>query len=116
MTKKAKKRGPKKPRVVWVGSTSITPISAKEHREIAKRIRKHREQLRKVYLEVHGKVVDFITHTITDGTLYFSVHFKDKTNFSIRYGCDMFVVGVDLSDWRDGNYNIIREYMKPIPR
>jgi hypothetical protein len=21
-----------------------------------------------------------------------------------------------LSDWRDGNYNLIREYMKPIPR
>ena len=60
--------------------------------------------------------MEFITHTVTDGTLYFSVCFKDKTNFSIRYGCDMFVVGVDLSDWQSGDYHIIREYMRPIPR
>jgi hypothetical protein len=60
--------------------------------------------------------VDFITHTVTDGTLHFSVRFKDKTNFSIRYGCDMFIAGTDLSDLRSGVYHIIREYMKPIPR
>jgi hypothetical protein len=111
-----KKRGPKKPKVVWVGSTPITRISAKEQRELAKRIKKRYEKLRKVYREVHGKTVDFITHTIDDGTLYFTVRFKDKTSFCLRYGCDMFIVGADLSDWRDGNFNIIREYMKPIPR
>ncbi|MBS1867946.1 MAG: hypothetical protein JSS69_18705, partial [Acidobacteria bacterium] len=60
------------------------------------------------------KVVDFITHTIDDGTLYFTVRFADKTSFCLRYACDMFVASADLSDWRDGNYNIIREYMKPI--
>ena len=27
-----------------------------------------------------------------------------------------FVVGADLSDWKTGNDDIIREYMKPIPR
>ena len=111
-----KKRGPKKPKVVWVGSTPITPISAKEHRELEKRIKKRQEEMRKVYPEVHGKVVDFITHTIDDGTLYFTVRFKDKTSFCLRYACDMFIVGADLSDWRDGNFNLIREYMKPIPR
>ena len=111
-----KKRGPVKVPVVWVGNTPITPFTAKEHREIEKQIARRQEQLRNVYPEIHGKVVDFITHTVTDGTLYVSIHFKDRTNFSIRYGCDMFVVGVDLSDWRDGNCNIIREYMKPIPR
>jgi hypothetical protein len=112
----AKKSGPKNPKVVWVGSTPVTRISAKEQRKLAEQVKQRHEHLRTVYPEVHGKVVDFITHTITDGTLYFSVHFKDKTNFSIRYGCEMFVVGMDLSDWRDGNYNLIREYMKPIPR
>lgn len=91
-------------------------ITAKERREIAKRTKQRQEELRKRYPEVHGKVVDFITHTIDDGTLYFSVRFTDKTSFCLRYGCDMFVVGADLSDWRNGNYNIIREYMKPIPR
>jgi hypothetical protein len=42
-----KKRESKKPRVVWVGSTPITPFTAKEHREIDKHIKKHQEQLRK---------------------------------------------------------------------
>jgi hypothetical protein len=91
-------------------------ITAKERREIARRTKQRQEELRKRYPEVHGKVVDFITHTIDDGTLYFSVRFTDETSFCLRYGCDMFVVGADLSDWRSGNYNIIREHMKPIPR
>ena len=93
-----KKRGPEKPKVVWVGSTPITPITAKEHRELAKRIRKRREKLRKVYPEVHGKVVDYISHSIDDGTLCMSVCFKDKTIFSFRFACEIFIVGADLSD------------------
>ena len=111
-----KKRGPEEPEVVSVGSTPIRRITAVERREIGQRIKKQRKQLREKYPEVRGKVVDFITYTIDDGTLYFTVRFKDKTSFSLRYACDMFIVGADLSDWRDGNYNLIREYMKPIPR
>jgi hypothetical protein len=68
------------------------------------------------YPEVHGKVVDFITHTIDDGTLYFTVRFTDQTSFCVRYACDMFAVGAELSDWQSGGFHIIREYMKPIPR
>jgi len=30
-------------------------------------------------------VVDFITHTIDNGTLYFTVRFTDQTSFSVRY-------------------------------
>ena len=105
----------KKRKVVWVGSTPITPIGAAEHRRLEKRIKKKHEKLRRRYPEVHGKVVDFINHTIADGTLYFSVRFKDKTNFSLRYSCGMFVVGADISDMSTGDLEIIREYMKPIP-
>jgi hypothetical protein len=68
------------------------------------------------YPEVHGKVVDFITHTIDDGTLYFTVRFMDQTSFCVRYACDMFAVGAELSDWQTGDFHIIREYMRPIPR
>jgi hypothetical protein len=113
MTKRADR---KKPKVVWVGSPPIARISAKKQRELATRVKKRCEKLRKVYPEVHGKVVNFITHTIDDGTLYFTVRFKDKSSFCLRYGCDMFIVGADLSDWHDGNFNLIREYMKPILR
>jgi hypothetical protein len=106
----------KKPKVVWIGSTPITPISVKERRKIDKRIKKRYERLRRRYPEVHGKVVDFISHSIEDGTLYFSVHFKDKTDFSLRYACDMFVVGADFCDFKTGDFEMIREYMRPIPR
>ena len=71
---------------------------------------------RRRYPEVHGKVVDFITHSIEDGTHYFSVRFKDKTDFSLRYACDMFVVGADFCDFKTGDFEMIREYMRPIPR
>jgi len=42
--------------------------------------------------------------------------FKDKTDFSLRYACDMFVVGADFCDFKTGDFEMIREYMKPIPR
>jgi len=105
----------RKPKVVMVGNTPTSAISAKEQREIKKRIEKRHEQLRKRYPEVHGKVVDFINHSVEDGTLYVSVRFKDKTDFSVRYSCGMFVVGADISDMGAGDLEIIREYMKPIP-
>jgi len=107
---------PKKPKVVWVGSTPVTPISAKERRQINKQIKKRYERLRKRYPEVCGKVVDFITHSIEDGTLYFTIRFKDKTDFSVRYACEMFVVGADFCDVKTGDMDMIREYMRPIPR
>ena len=50
-----------------------------------------------------------------DGTLYFTVRFTDQTSFCVRYACDMFPVGIELSDWQSGDFHIIREYMKPIP-
>jgi hypothetical protein len=106
----------KKHKIVRVGTTSVAPITAKERKEIARQIKKECKQLRKVYPEVHGKMVDFITHGVFDGTLCVSVRFTDNTNFSIRYGSEMFAVGVDLSDWKTGDMVLIREYMKPIPR
>jgi len=94
----------------------MTRITDEERRQIEKRSNQREARLRGKYPEVHGKVVDFITHTVDDGTLYFTVRFTDKTSFCLRYACDLFVASADLSDWRDGNYNVIREYMKPIPR
>jgi hypothetical protein len=86
---------------------------AEENRQIDQ---KELRRFRRRYPEVHSKVVDFITYSIEDGTLYFSVRFKDKAIFSLRYACDMFIVGADINDWKTGNYDIIREYMKPISR
>ena len=106
----------KKPKIAWVGSTPVTPLTAEEHKKLNKLMKKRLLMRRKKYPEVRGKVVDFITHTIDDGTLYFTVHFKDKTSFCLRYASDMFAVGAELSDWQSGDFHILREYMRPIPR
>ena len=106
----------KKPKAVLVDGIPIKPVSPAEHRRLKRRIKKKYDRFRRRYPEVHGKVVDFITHSIEDGTLYFSVRFKDKTDFSLRYACDMFVVGADFCDFKTGDFEMIREYMRPIPR
>jgi hypothetical protein len=68
------------------------------------------------YPGVQGKVLDYISHSIDDGTLCVNVCFTDKTLFSLRFACDMSIVSADISDWKTGDYEMIREYMKPIPR
>ena len=83
----------RKPKATAAGDTALTPITAKERRNLDERIKKKYDRFRRRYPEIHGKVVDFITHSIEDRTLYFSVRFKDKTDFSLRYACDMFAGG-----------------------
>ena len=61
------------------------------------------------YPGVNGKVVDYISHSIDDGTLCVNVCFKDKTLFSLRFACDMVIVSADISDWKTGDYEMIRE-------
>src|SRR5712664_2422320 len=94
----------RKPKAVMVDGIPIKPINPAEHRQLDRRIKKKYEKLRRRYPEAHGKKVDSITHSIEDGTLYFSVRFKDKTDFSLRYACDMFVVGADFSDFKTGDF------------
>lgn len=111
-----KKSTLKKPKVVWVGSTPITPITAQQSRELDRRIQMRKERLRKRYPDVHGRVVDYVSHSIEDGTLFVNVVFKDKTNVSFRFACEMVIVGADFGDTRTGDLEIVREYMKPILR
>ena len=81
-----------------------------------RRSNQREERLRRKYADVHGKVADFITYAIDDGTQTFTVRFTDQTSFCVRYACDMFAVGAELSDWQSGDFHIIHEYMKPTPR
>ena len=100
----------------WVGTTPVTSLTSKERKKLHKLMKKRLDLRRRKYSEVRGKVVDYISHSIDDGILCMNVCFKDKTLFSFRFACDVFIVGADLSDWKTGNYDIIREYTKPIPR
>ena len=111
-----KKRGANKPKVGLVASTPVTRTTPEQLKKLHKLMKKRLAMRRKKYSEVRGKVVDYITHSIDDGTLYFCVWFKDKTGFSLRYACDMFIVGAGYSDWNTGDQKVIRRYIKPIPR
>jgi hypothetical protein len=71
---------------------------------------------RMLHIGVHGKVADYISHSIGDGTLCINVCFQDKTLLSARFACGMFIIGADISDCKTRDYKMIREYMKPIPR
>ncbi len=88
-------------------------LSAKERKQIKQRLNRRYEALRNIYPEVHGKIVDFISHTVEDGTLYFTVRFTDKTAFTIQYECGLVAVGAELGDWKTGDLKLVRQYKKP---
>ena len=98
------------------GSARKEQNRAEENKSITKRIEDRAEHLRKKYAEVHGKVVDFISHEVQDDTLYVNVWFLDRTRFSLRYSCDMVIVGAEFGEMKGGNPRIVREYMQPISR
>lgn len=102
----------KKPKIIQVGKTVITPISISEHRRLEKRIRKRHDKLRKKYREVHGKVVDWISHNVEQGCLYVSIRFEDKTDFSLRFTPQIATDYVELLDISTGDSKVIQEYYK----
>jgi len=95
--------------------TPVAPMT-KERKKIQKKIERTYDKLRNKYPEIRGKVVDFVQQSVSDGIVYVGIRFTDKTVFSLRYACDMLIVGADYLDAKTGDYEVIREYMKPIPR
>src|SRR5271170_3866534 len=110
MIKKGRSR-----RAAPTGRTSV-PQMTKEREKIQKKIERTYDRLRNKYPEIRGKVVDFVQQSVSDGIVYVGIRFTDKTVFSLRYGCEMLIVGADYLDGKTGDYEIIREYMKPIAR
>lgn len=58
-----KRRGGKKPKIVWVGNTPVTRITDEERRKLHKLMKIRLAMRRKEYAEVRGKVVDYVTHS-----------------------------------------------------
>jgi len=102
----------KKQKIVWVGNTPVTPWTAEEHRRIARRIRARQEKLRRKYKEVRGKNVDWVSHSIEDGCLYFTVRFMDKTALHLQVSSAVVVEGLELSDWTTGDDKVLRTYYR----
>lgn len=100
----------KESKTVGVAGVTVKPITAKERRDLAKRIKKRNEERRKKYREIHGKIVDWISHSIDDNCLYVNVRFKDKTQFSMRFVPQVATHYIDLCDVSTGDFKPIREY------
>jgi hypothetical protein len=100
----------KKSKIVMVDGIPIRPISAAEHRRIDRRIKKKNEKLRKRYREVHGKRVDWISHWIEEGILFFTVRFMDGQSFSVTYSPFVVLDTVDFSDMSTGDDVILKQY------
>lgn len=84
--------------------------AARRRREIDERAKKCHERLRKSYLEIHGKVVDWISHSFEEDSLFVTIRFMDKTEFSLQFSNKLLIDSVDLSDMSTGNFEMIREY------
>jgi hypothetical protein len=106
MTRKNKRK------VVLVGSTPVKPFTAKQLRAIDRKIRQCHALLRRKYKEIRGKKVDWVSHAIEDGWLYFTVRFTDKTALHLIVSAKLVLERVELSDWTTGDDKILRTYYR----
>ncbi|PYX69047.1 MAG: hypothetical protein DMG78_23180 [Acidobacteria bacterium] len=102
----------KKPKTVRVGDIEVTPVTAAEHRSIARKIRKRYARLRKRYKEIRGKKVDWIEHTYEEGSLYVGVRFMDGTYFSLDFSPQIVTDGIEFSDMSTGDEEILKTYYR----
>lgn len=102
----------KKARAIRGVGVEIVPMPAKERKRLEAAMERADEKLRSRYREVHGKVVDWITHTVENGSLYVGIRFKDKTDFALCFSPKIVPDIVDLSEVTAGDTRLIREYFK----
>ena len=100
-----------KPKAAQMGNITVAPISAKQQKILEAKKKRH-ERLRRRYREVRGKIVDWVSHTFEDGSLYVSIRFRDKTDFSLQFSAKILTDSIDLSDVSTGNFKMIREYYR----
>ena len=101
-----------KPKTVRVGDVTVTQISPKEREVLAEKIKQRHDLLRDRYREIHGKIVDWISYSFGDGSLYLSIRFMDKTDFSLQFSPKILTESIYLSDMSTGNFEMIRRYPK----
>ena len=99
-----------KPKTVRVGNITVTQISPKEREILAQKIKQRHDRLRNTYREIHKKVVDWVSHSVEQGSVYVCIRFIDKTEFSLQFSPKILTDSIDLSDMSTGNFKMIREY------
>ena len=102
----------KRGKAVRSNKVEITSLPAKERKRLEMAVKRADEEFRRKYREVHGKVVDWITHSVENGSLYVGIRFKDKTDFALCFSPKIVPDIIDLSEVKAGDARIIREYFK----
>ena len=92
-------------------------ISLKERKKLHRFHEQCRAKLRKKYFEIHGKKLDYVTHSLEDndgsGWLYINLYFTDGTNFSMDFSMNNPAIVprcIEYGDMSTGNYENIRTY------
>ena len=62
------------------------------------------------YPGVRGKIVDWVEHEFTEGTLYIHVRFQDGPEPTYTVGCRLVIEEAVLGDISTGDYEVIREF------
>jgi hypothetical protein len=63
--------------------------------------------------EIHGKQIDYVTHTYEDGWLYINLYFADGTNFSMDFTVNepsIIPRAIEYGDLKSGDYHNIKTY------
>jgi hypothetical protein len=92
-------------------------IDPKERKKLDRFHEKRKAKLRKQYREIHGKTLDYVTHSYEDsddgGWLYINLYFTDGTNFSMDFSINEPAIVprvIEYGDMSSGDYENIRTY------
>jgi len=92
-------------------------ISLKERKRLDRFHEQRKAKLRKKYPEIHGKKLDYVTHSFEDndggGWLYINLYFTDGTNFSMDFSMNNPAIvprSIEYGDMSTGDYENIRTY------
>ncbi len=89
-------------------------ITAKERAKLDIEIEKRKDKLRRQFPEIHGKLLDYVTHSYDDGWLYITLNFTDGTNFSLDFTFNEPAIVpklIDFGKYVDGDYENICTYL-----
>ena len=65
----------------------------------------------KQYPGLHGKLVDWVEHEFSEGSLYIHVRFQDRTELTYTVSSRLFIEQAVLGDMSTGNYRVVREFI-----
>lgn len=92
----------------------MTKTSAKERRKLDLEHEKRKDRLRRKFPEIHGKLLDYVTHSYDYGWLYVTLHFTDGTNFSLDFTVNEPAILpklIEFGKYVDGDYVNLRTYL-----